>query len=130
MRFRRSGDVLAVSAAGSPVTITTDGGCVIHLSTPAQLDVPAKPCARLALRVRPRSLRAGRKTRVRATVSPPVAGAVVRLGSARAVTDERGVARLRVCLHSPGRRRARATVANRLPATAAVRARGRARRCG
>ena len=129
VRFRRSGDVLAISAAGSPVTITTDGGCIVHLSTPAELAVPAQPCSKLGLRVRPRSLPAGRNTRVRATVSPPVAGAVVRLGSARAVTDERGVARLRVCLHSPGRRRARATVANRLPATAAVRARGRARRC-
>jgi hypothetical protein len=62
-------------------------------------------------------------------VSPPVAGAVVTLGSARAVTDDRGVARLRACLGSPGRRRMRATVANRLPAATVVRVRGRAGSC-
>jgi S-formylglutathione hydrolase FrmB len=129
VRFRRSGDVLAIGQAGSPVTITTDGGCVIHVATPADVEVPPRPCARLALRVRPRSLSVGRWTRVRATVSPRVAGAVVTLGSARAVTNRRGVARLRVCLRSPGRRRVRATVANRLPARAVVRGRGRAGSC-
>jgi S-formylglutathione hydrolase FrmB len=56
VRFRRSGDVLAIGPAGSPVTITTDGGCVIHVATPADVEVPPRPCARLALRMRPRSL--------------------------------------------------------------------------
>jgi S-formylglutathione hydrolase FrmB len=129
VRFRRSGDVLAIGEAGSPATITTDGGCVIHVATPADVGVPPRPCARLALRVRPRSLSVGRWTRVRATVSPPVAGAVVTLGPAQAVTDDRGVARLRACLRSPGRRRVRAAVANRLPARAVVRGRGRAGSC-
>jgi hypothetical protein len=54
---------------------------------------------------------------------------VVRVGRARAVTDEQGVARLRVCLSRPGRRKARASVADRLPGTAVVTVRGRARRC-
>jgi S-formylglutathione hydrolase FrmB len=48
VRFRRSGDVLAVGPAGSPVTITTDGGCVVHVATPGVIDVPARPCARPA----------------------------------------------------------------------------------
>jgi S-formylglutathione hydrolase FrmB len=123
VRFRRAGGQLTIGAAGSPVTITTDGGCVLHSGTPAKIEIPARPCATLALRVRPRSLTARRWTTVRAAVTPALAGALVRLGRARAVTDERGVARLRVCLRSPGRRRVRATVANRLPARAAVRVR-------
>jgi S-formylglutathione hydrolase FrmB len=129
VRFRRRGDVLLVGQAGSPVTITTDGGCVLNVATPAEIGVPPRPCAKLALRVSPRSLPAGRWRRVRATVSPPVAGAVVRLGSARAVTDGRGIARLRVCVRSPGRKKVRATVANRLPAATVIRSRGRARSC-
>jgi S-formylglutathione hydrolase FrmB len=129
VRFRRSAGVLSVGAAGSPVTITTDGGCVIHVATPADVEVPPRPCATLALRLRPRSLSVGRWTRVRATVSPPAPGTVVTLGSARAVTDDLGVAWLRVCLRSPGPRRVHATVANRLPATAVVRGRGAAGSC-
>jgi hypothetical protein len=81
------------------------------------------------LQVRPRVLAAGVWTRVTARVSPATEGVVVRLGTVRKVTDEQGVARLRVCLSSPGRRQARASVADRLPGTALVRVRGRARRC-
>jgi hypothetical protein len=51
------------------------------------------------------------------------------LGTTRTVTDEQGVARLRVCLSAPGREQARASVADRLPATALVRVRGRTRVC-
>jgi S-formylglutathione hydrolase FrmB len=125
VRIRRTGPVLAVSAAGSPVTITTDGGCVIHAETPASVDIPTRPCATMRLRVRPRRVPVGRWTRVRAQVRPAAAGAVVRLGRARAITDERGVAHLRVCLRSDGRRRVRATVADRLPASAVIRGHGR-----
>jgi hypothetical protein len=35
VQFRRSGDSLSISAAGSPVTLTTGGGCVIRTPTPA-----------------------------------------------------------------------------------------------
>jgi hypothetical protein len=125
VRFRRSGGTLAVSAAGSPVTITTDGGCVVRLATPGDMPVPKRPCATLGVTVQPRTLRAGRRTRVRATASPALPGVRVRLGSARAVTDEHGVAQLRVRLRRPGRHRLRARIANRLPATAVVRARRR-----
>jgi S-formylglutathione hydrolase FrmB len=122
VRFRRSGGLLGVSAAGSPVTITTDGGCVRHVATPAEIAVPARPCARLRLSVRPRTLVVGRWTRVRATVRPALAGAVVTLAGARALTDARGIANLRVCLRTPTRRAVRATAADRLPATTTIRA--------
>jgi S-formylglutathione hydrolase FrmB len=54
VRLRRSGDRLAIGAAGSPVTITTDGGCVLHAATPGAVDIPARPCVRPGSRVRPR----------------------------------------------------------------------------
>jgi S-formylglutathione hydrolase FrmB len=127
VRFRRNGDALSVSAAGSPVTITTDGGCSFHLATPAELAVPPRPCNRLALRVSPRRIRAGRRARVRITVTPAVVGTAVRLGSRTATTDAAGVARFRLCLSSRGRRRVRAELENHLPASAVVRARGRGR---
>jgi S-formylglutathione hydrolase FrmB len=39
VQFRRSGDSLSISAAGSPVTLTTGGGCVIQTPTPATVTV-------------------------------------------------------------------------------------------
>jgi S-formylglutathione hydrolase FrmB len=44
VRFRRAGRRLSVSAAGSPVTLTAKGGCVLHLATPGAVTVPAKAC--------------------------------------------------------------------------------------
>lgn len=44
VRFRRAGDRLAIGAAGSPVTITTDSGCVFHVATPGEVDIPARRC--------------------------------------------------------------------------------------
>ncbi len=129
VRFRRRGDTLHVGTAPSPVTITTDGGCVIHAATPAEIPIPARPCAALRVRVTPRTVRAGRSTRVTVTAQPAVAGAVVRLGRWKARTDERGVARLRVCLRAPGPKRLRAGAQNLLPATATVRVNGRRRSC-
>jgi hypothetical protein len=41
VRFERDGDQLTVSAAGSPVTLTTEGGCESHLATPATVDIAA-----------------------------------------------------------------------------------------
>jgi hypothetical protein len=129
VRFRRSGDTLEISAAGSPVSLTTVGGCVLHVATPGAVDIPKRPCARLGLRVRPGVIATGRRTRVIARVSPATAGVVVRLGTARKRTDEHGVARLKVCLSTPGGRHARASAADRLPGAALVKVRGRARRC-
>jgi S-formylglutathione hydrolase FrmB len=42
VRFERSGDILTISAAGSDVTITTDGGCAIRTTTPSRLRVPGR----------------------------------------------------------------------------------------
>lgn len=129
VRFRRSGDRLAVSTAGAPVTITTDGGCVIHGATPATVAIPARPCARLAIRVRPRVLRTGHRTRIRVTVTPALPGIVVTRGRRRAVTDARGVATLSICLASRQPQRIRATADNFLAATTVIRARGPIRSC-
>jgi S-formylglutathione hydrolase FrmB len=46
VRFSRSGDRLAISAAGSPVTLTTHRGCVLHVATPGEVRLPARRCAR------------------------------------------------------------------------------------
>ncbi len=43
-RFTRTGSRLQISAAGSPVTITTAGGCVLHAATPADLRIPSRSC--------------------------------------------------------------------------------------
>jgi hypothetical protein len=42
VRFRRSGQTLAISAAGSPVTVTTAGGCVITRNTPVTLHLTGR----------------------------------------------------------------------------------------
>jgi S-formylglutathione hydrolase FrmB len=44
VQFRRSGEALSISAAGSPVTITTSGGCVIRRGTPAVIHIPKRGC--------------------------------------------------------------------------------------
>jgi S-formylglutathione hydrolase FrmB len=40
VRFRRNGESLAIGAAGTPVTISTEDGCVIHTQTPATVEIP------------------------------------------------------------------------------------------
>jgi S-formylglutathione hydrolase FrmB len=129
VRFARSGDRLTVGAAGSAVTVTTAGGCELRLGTPGAVDLPARPCTALSMQLTPRMLTAGRSRVVTARVTPPAEGVVVRLGNVRRHTDAQGVARLRVCVGAPGRRQARASAADRLPATTPVRVRGRAKRC-
>jgi len=44
VRFTRTGRELRVSAAGTPVTLTTSRGCVLRLATPADVRIPAKRC--------------------------------------------------------------------------------------
>jgi S-formylglutathione hydrolase FrmB len=44
VQFRRSGDSLAISEAGSDLTITTSRGCVIHTGTPATVQIPNRGC--------------------------------------------------------------------------------------
>jgi hypothetical protein len=111
------------------VKVTTDGGCMIHVPTPAAVDIPPKPCRKLAIRVRPQRLRAGHRTRVRVTVRPAVAGTIVRSGRRRARTNAGGVAHVRVCAPTKRGVAISATAPGFLPARAALRARGHARRC-
>jgi S-formylglutathione hydrolase FrmB len=44
VHFKRTGARLAISDAGSPVTITTERGCVLHTRTPGTVTVPHKRC--------------------------------------------------------------------------------------
>jgi S-formylglutathione hydrolase FrmB len=50
VRFKQTGDRLQVSAAGTPVTITTSGKCVLHLGTPSSVRLPTKSCVRTKVR--------------------------------------------------------------------------------
>jgi S-formylglutathione hydrolase FrmB len=44
VQFRRTGDSLSIAAAGSAVTITTSGGCVVSTGTPATVQLPTSSC--------------------------------------------------------------------------------------
>jgi S-formylglutathione hydrolase FrmB len=44
VRFRRTGSILAISAAGSLVTLTTSGRCTIRTRTPVTVRVPSRRC--------------------------------------------------------------------------------------
>ncbi len=46
VRFTSSGGRLQISAAGTTVTLTTSRGGVLHLATPASLQIPSKWCGR------------------------------------------------------------------------------------
>ncbi len=137
VRFRRSGGRLSVSAAGSPVTLTTDDGCRLRIATPGTIAVPTAPCAKPpapavakpTVRVRPGRLSTGRWRTVRVVVSPAPAGTTVRVGGRRASTDDRGVAFLPLC--AADRRGVRIAVATpgRPGVRVRVRAHGPARGC-
>jgi S-formylglutathione hydrolase FrmB len=43
-RFTRTGSRLQISAAGSPVTLTASRDCVLHVATPATVQIPSKTC--------------------------------------------------------------------------------------
>ncbi|HEX3706394.1 MAG TPA: alpha/beta hydrolase-fold protein [Mycobacteriales bacterium] len=44
VQLRRSGTELSISAAGTPVTITTAGGCAIRTATPGTIRIPSGRC--------------------------------------------------------------------------------------
>jgi len=46
VQFRQVGRSLSIGAAGSAVTLTTSGGCVIETPTPATIEVPKRSCRR------------------------------------------------------------------------------------
>jgi S-formylglutathione hydrolase FrmB len=45
VHFARTGRRLQISSAGTTVTLTTSRGCVVHVATPADLQVPSQRCA-------------------------------------------------------------------------------------
>ncbi len=59
VRFTRTGSRLQLTSAGTPVTLTTRRGCVLHVATPADVRVPTKSCKakRRGKRRRRRSVR-------------------------------------------------------------------------
>jgi S-formylglutathione hydrolase FrmB len=60
VQFRQTGDSLSIAGAGSAVTITTSGGCVINTETPATVQLPTRSCqARRRHRVRRQAKRTG-----------------------------------------------------------------------
>ena len=44
VQFRRLGNSLSVSAAGSAVSISTSSGCAVHSGTPAVIRIPSRSC--------------------------------------------------------------------------------------
>lgn len=130
VRIRRSGGQLSVSAAGSPVTLTTQDGCVLHFATPGSIDLPTRPCVKLVVSVSPRRVHAGRWTSARVTVTPAVDGTVVRSGAGSARTDAAGVAYLRICSARSRPLRITALAPRFHAAGAAVHVSGASRACG
>jgi hypothetical protein len=114
--------------AGNVYAVTFDGN-VIEIPAAA---VPAAAGPALKLSVRPRSVRAGRRTRfvLSATVTNlgvtyPARGAVVRFAGKSARTNALGRAAIRAKLRRPGRKRARVTQRGVEGAAASVRVRRR-----
>lgn len=137
VRFRRAGGRLSVGAAGSPVTLTTDGGCRFRIATPGAIGLPAAPCAKPAaapavkpvVRVSPRRLATGRWRTVRVAVTPAIDGTVVRAGGRRASTDADGVAYLPLCAGTSRGLRVAVAAPGRPGARVRLRASGRPRPC-
>ena len=104
-----------------PSTTPCRGGAPSAAPPPEVVPGAAGAAPALRVRVSPRRVRAGRRSRVRIVVSGPCAsGATVRIGRSRARTDTRGRATLRV------RIRRSAAVRVTRPGCRAVRARLRA----
>jgi S-formylglutathione hydrolase FrmB len=112
VRLERDGDVLRVDGSGTDVTVRTPGGCAITSDPPAEFAIPARPCERVRVTVRPRVVVAGRRVTLRVRTSRAarvrVAGRVLRTGR-----DRR--ARTTVRFGRPGRRVVRATAQDRRP---------------
>jgi endoglycosylceramidase len=118
--------VLRVSACPGAdrisVTVTPQG------ATEQSCPPPAGAVVRLRLSVSPRKVRAGERVRLRFFVragagraTRPVQGAVLRIAGARARTDRRGRATVRMRFTRPGRRIATATATGFRAARATVR---------
>ena len=125
--FVRHGRTLSASGGGA-VTVETADGCRFSATLPFSRELPSGCTIELALR--PRTARAGRRTRFRfratATrdgVRQPLRRVRIRFAGRRARTSSRGRASLLVRLRRPGRYRVRAERHGMRPATAIVRVR-------
>jgi S-formylglutathione hydrolase FrmB len=124
--FTRKGATLSATGSGR-VRITTEEGCRLTATLPFSEAMPAG-CTppRLRLTVRPRRVKAGKRTRLhfRATVAGrPVRRALVRFAGRRARTGRRGRARVTVQLLRRGLRTARVSRRGMRSGTARVRIR-------
>ena len=112
--LRRQDDRLSGQGAGR-VQIENAAGCGFEAALPFDRAVPRPTCGRIRVDVTPRRVRVGRSTRVRFRLARVVegrryalAGARIRLGARRVLTDRRGRAVVRFRPGGkPGRRRFR-----------------------
>jgi S-formylglutathione hydrolase FrmB len=122
--FTRNGSSLGATGTGR-VLITTAEGCSLTATLPFSGPLPTG-CIRLRVSVRPRRVRAGRRTTFHFRVtarSRPVRGALVRFAGKRARTGPRGRVRITVRLGSRGRRNVRATRRGMRPGRTTIRVR-------
>ena len=100
--FARDGDRLKAAGSGTVSVTDVATGCAFTATLPFTRALPASPCGHLVVRVRPRTVRGGRVTRVRVAVTgirddgrrERPTGARVRIGGCAARTTG-GVAFLR-----------------------------------
>jgi S-formylglutathione hydrolase FrmB len=114
-RFEREGETLRGSGSGA-ATLTAGRGCSFAVELPFERALPPAACGALRVVARPRALRAGRSTIVRASVTTltpegrrvAVRGATVRVAGRRARTNGRGRAAVRLVPRRAGRTYVRA----------------------
>lgn len=129
--FRRGGTRLEAAGAGEVRITDVRTGCGFTATLPFEREMPASVCGRIALRVSPRALAAGRRTTLRVTATrlgengerAALAGARIAFGRVRARTDEAGTARLRITARHAGVRRIRARAPGLRRALARIRVR-------
>jgi S-formylglutathione hydrolase FrmB len=97
VHFSRSGNTLKVDGPPIRGTFTSPGGCAQTGTPPLELTLPARPCARLHITVKPRRVRAGRRVLLRVRTGYP--GARVRGVTA----DDGGLALVRARFRTRGR---------------------------
>jgi hypothetical protein len=95
--------------AGGHLYLVGFDGAVRELTPPRSTPKPGTTKKRLTLSVRPRSAVVGRRTRLRFTVHPRVAGARVKLAGRSMQTNRRGQAALTLTFRHAGARTARAS---------------------
>ncbi len=133
--FTRDGGALHGRGSGIVTLADTATGCAVRATLPFDAPVPSARCGRLAARVSPRAVRAGRRAVLRVHVTragldgtpEPLAGAIVRLGHRQFGTDGAGRATI-VHRFRPGAVRRSVRIADRRGHRVVVHVRIRRRR--